>query len=46
VLSTKNVPLREHIAKLGTRLENLPLKLRDVVFDGVKDGFPISSEEI
>ena len=51
VLSTANVPCqqrdwwREHIEELGTGLDRLPLELRDVVFDGVRDDFPISPEE-
>ena len=51
ILSTANVPCqqmdwwREHIAQLGdTRLDRLPLELRDAVFDGVDD-FPFSLHE-
>jgi Protein of unknown function (DUF4246) len=54
VLSTANIPCqqrdwwREHIAEVGgnnTRLDRLPLELRDAVFDGVTDDFPIGPEE-
>ena len=50
VLSTANVPCqqrdwwREHIGKLGTKLDQLPLELRDEVFEQV-GGFPFSPEE-
>ena len=51
VLSTANVPCQQrdwwrgHIAELGTSLDRLPLELRDAVFNGVTDDFPISPEE-
>ena len=51
VLSTANVPCqqrdwwRDHVLELGTRLDGLPLELRDAVFDEVTDSFPFGPDE-
>ena len=36
---------RDHVLELGTRLDGLPLELRDAVFDEVTDSFPFGPDE-
>jgi hypothetical protein len=51
ILSTANIPCqqrdwwRDHIAQLGTNLDQLPVELQDAVFDGVTDDFPFGPDE-